>query len=135
MFTFSDFLKNSGKSFHKNGAQTLKARQPYDLVVKRVSCLSKRRRSGLADLRSGLHGVCNLINSDKYSGALLSKILKTISRILKVIQERIGNQCNSYKIGDISSNLPMMMTYLIHEVITSYNSHLEIDPCFLDGCL
>ena len=40
MFTFSDFLKNSGKSFHKNGAQTLKARQPYDLVVKRVSCLS-----------------------------------------------------------------------------------------------
>ena len=48
MFTFSDFLKNSGKSFHKNGAQTLKACQPYDLVVKRVSCLSKRRRSGLA---------------------------------------------------------------------------------------
>ena len=74
MFTFSDFLKNRGKSFHKNGAQTLKARQPYDLVVKRVSCLSKRRRSGLADLRSGLHGVCNLIISDKYSGALLSKI-------------------------------------------------------------
>ena len=30
MFTFSDFLKNSGKSFHKNGAQTLKARQPYE---------------------------------------------------------------------------------------------------------
>ena len=91
MFTFSDFLKNSGKSFHKNRAQTLKARQPYDLVVKRVSCLSKRRRSGLADLRSGLHGVCNFINSDKYSGALLSKILKTISKILKVIRERIGN--------------------------------------------
>ena len=111
MFTFSDFLKNSGKSFHKNGAQTLKARQPYDLVVKRVSCLSKlRRRSGLADLRSGLHGVCNLINSDKYSGALLSIILKTISRILKVIRERIGSQCNSYKIGDISSNLPRLVT-------------------------
>ena len=110
MFTFSDFLKNSGKSFLKNGAQTLKARQPYDLVVKRVSCLSKRRRLGLADLRSGLHGVCNLINSDKYSGALLSKILKTISRILKVIRERIGNQCNSYKIGDISSNLPRLVT-------------------------
>ena len=35
MFTFSDFLKNRGKSFHKNGAQTLKVRQPYDLVVKR----------------------------------------------------------------------------------------------------
>ena len=76
----SDFLKNRGKSF-----------QPYELVVKRLSCLSKRRRSGLADLRYGLHDVCNLINSDKYSGALLSKILKTISRILIVIRERIGN--------------------------------------------
>ena len=65
MFKFSNFLKNSGKSIHKNGAQTLKARQQYDLVVKRVSCLSKRQRSGLPDLRSGQHGVCNLINSDK----------------------------------------------------------------------
>ena len=72
-------------------SQTLKARQPFELVEKRLSCLSKRRRSGLADLRYGLHDVCNLINSDKYSGALLSKILKTISRILIVIKERIGN--------------------------------------------
>ena len=79
-------------------------------MVKRLSCLSKRRRSGLADLRSGLHDVCYLINSDKYSGALLSKILKTISRILKVIRGRIGNQCNSYKIGDISSNLLRLVT-------------------------
>ena len=87
----SDFLKNRGKSFQKTGAQTLKARQPFELVEKRLSCFSKRRRSGLADLRYGLHDVCNLINSDKYSGALLSKILKTISRILIVIKERIGN--------------------------------------------
>ena len=88
----SDFLKNRGESFQKkNGAQTLKARQPFELVEKRLSCLSKRRRSGLADLIYGLHDVCNLINSDKYSGALLSKILKTISRILIVIKERIGN--------------------------------------------
>ena len=87
----SDFLKNRGKPFQKNGAQTLKARQPFELVEKRLSCFSKRRRSGLADLRYGLHDVCNLINSDKYSGALLSKILKTMSRILIVIKERIGN--------------------------------------------
>ena len=87
----SDFLKNRGKSFKKNGAQTLKARQPFELVEKRLSCLSKRWRFGLADLRYGLHDVCNLINSDSYSGALLSKILKTISRILIVIKERIGN--------------------------------------------
>ena len=84
--------------------------------------------SGLADLRYGLHDVCNLINSDKYSGALLSKIFKTISRILIVIYERIGNkywrgggncqplpcsyghECNSYELGDISSNLPRLVT-------------------------
>ena len=75
MFTFSDFLKNKGKSFHKNGAQTFKARQPYDLVVKRVSRLSKRRSSGLADLRSGLHGVCNLIISDKYSSKYIPTLI------------------------------------------------------------
>ena len=75
----SDFLKNRGKSFQKkNGAQTLKARQPFELVGKRLSCLSKRQRSRLADLRYGLHDVCNLMNSDKYSGALLSNILKTV---------------------------------------------------------
>ena len=48
MSTFSVFLENRGKSFHKNGAHTLKARQPYDLVIRRSSCLSKMRRSGLA---------------------------------------------------------------------------------------
>ena len=42
----SDFLKNRGESFQKNGAQTLKARQPFELVEKRLSCLSKRGRSG-----------------------------------------------------------------------------------------
>ena len=81
---------------------TFSACQKYDLVVKRLSYLSKRRRSGLADLRSGLHDVYNLIISDRYLGALLSKILKTIRRILKIIQERNGNHCKSYKIGDIS---------------------------------
>ena len=28
----SDFLKNRGKSFQKNGAETLKAREPFELV-------------------------------------------------------------------------------------------------------
>ena len=74
MSTLSDFLKNLGKSFHRNDAHTLKARQPYYLV-ERLSCLSKRRRSGLADLRSGLYNVYNLIIFDRYLGALLSRIL------------------------------------------------------------
>ena len=41
MSTISDFLKNLGKPFHRNGAHTLKARQSYHLVVERLSCLSK----------------------------------------------------------------------------------------------
>ena len=66
MSTFSDFLKNIYKLFHRNGAHTLKARQPYDLVLKRLSCLSKRRGSGLVDLGSCLLDVYNLIISDTY---------------------------------------------------------------------
>ena len=46
----SDFLKNRGKAFQKKKT-VHKHSQPFDLVEKRLSCISKRQRSGLADLR------------------------------------------------------------------------------------
>ena len=69
-----------------------------------------RQRSRLADLRSGLHDMYNLTISDRYLGALSSKILKTNRRIFKNFRDRICKQCKSYIIGDISSNLPCLVT-------------------------
>ena len=89
-----------GSLFQRVGAIHAKARSPYRVLVRGpcVNCIEDDERRGLAAEEDRSE-----IRSWRYWGARLCVVLYTRSRILNIIRELTGSQCNERRIGDMWS--------------------------------
>ena len=99
----------------------IKSIHPYVLLVKLVSFLCNKSKSGLADRRPVLPGTYKSIKKVKYIGAWLFKIVYTNSNHLKTILTLIGNQWRSYIIGVISSLSFFLLIKRATEFLMAFN--------------